>query len=143
MKTSLPRQRLSARERPLTKPWCFLQDEVGTSFDYEGDDFTLEKVITLGLDAHAEFIGATSGSASKEYQVEKSINDIEDNWSKLVLETVPYRDRGHHRIRTVEELYAALDDNAVVLGALEIAMDCSFSSPFSACTMQASVCHAN
>ena len=100
-------------------------------------------MITLGLDAHAEFIGATSGSASKEYQVEKSINDIEDNWSKLVLETVPYRDRGHHRIRTVEELYAALDDNAVVLGALGIAMDCSFLSPFSACAMQASVCHAN
>jgi hypothetical protein len=27
-----------------------LMEQVGTTFDYQGDDFTLERVIELGLD---------------------------------------------------------------------------------------------
>ena len=107
--------------------WQQLMDQVGTKFDYEGDDFTLEKVIELGLDQHAEFIAAASGSASKEYQVEKSIMDIRENWSTMQLETVPYRERGHYRIKSVEELYAALDDNSVVLSTLKAT---KFGKPF-------------
>jgi len=107
--------------------WQQLMDQVGTQFDYAGDDFTLEKVIELGLDKHAEFIAGASASASKEFQVEKSILDIRENWSTLPLETVPYRDRGHHRVRTVEDLYAALDDNSVVLSTLK---STKFGKPF-------------
>jgi dynein heavy chain len=107
--------------------WQLLMDQIGQNFDHEGDDFTLERVIDLRLDQHSEFIGTISASASKEYQVEKAIMDVEETWNTLQLDLVPYRDRGHYRIKTVEDLYAALDDNSVNLGALKAN---KFGKPF-------------
>lgn len=45
----------------------------------------------------------------------------------MQIETVEYRDRGHFRIKTVEELYSTLDDNAVTLSALK---GTRFAQPF-------------
>jgi dynein heavy chain len=95
--------------------WLTLMEEIGQTFDYLSDQFTLEKVIELGLNEHGEFISALSTSATKELMVEQAITTIKQVWESLVLETIPYRDRGHHRIKTVEEIYANLDDNAVTL----------------------------
>jgi len=95
--------------------WLTLMEEIGQSFDYLSDNFTLERVIDLGLNTYGEFISNLSTSASKELMVEQAIASIKQVWESLPLETVAYRDRGHHRIKTVEDIYANLDDNAVTL----------------------------
>lgn len=41
------------------------------SFDYEAEDFTLEKIIEYGFDQYAEQINDISGAASKELAIEQ------------------------------------------------------------------------
>ncbi len=95
--------------------WLTLMEEIGKTFDYLSDDFTLERVIDLGLNTFGEFIGTLSTSASKELMVEQAIVTIKQVWESLPLETIAYRDRGHYRVKTVEDIYSNLDDNAVTL----------------------------
>ena len=54
-------------KNPALRPrhWTQLKTEVGKDFDHTGDDFTLEKIIDLGLDQHSTAIGDISGAASK------------------------------------------------------------------------------
>ena len=37
----------------------------------EGEDFTLEKLVEIGLDQHAELVGDISSAASKELAIEQ------------------------------------------------------------------------
>lgn len=41
------------------------------TFDPTSADFTLEKIVALGLDHHAERISEISGAASKELSIEQ------------------------------------------------------------------------
>ena len=69
--------------------WAQLQEEVQKPFDhtskcsqntsqgirqpmpFEGADFTLEKLVEIGLDQHAEVVGDISSAASKELAIEQ------------------------------------------------------------------------
>lgn len=51
--------------------WQKLKDEVQKPFDHNSPDFTLEKIIELGLDQFSETIGDISGAASKELSIEQ------------------------------------------------------------------------
>ncbi len=64
-----------------------------------GDEFTLEKIIDLGLDHFSETIGDISAAASKELAIEQAIGDIAVQWKDLTLDIGPYKDRGHHRLK--------------------------------------------
>lgn len=53
--------------------WASLMEAVGTSFDPNGPAFTLDSVVKLHLDQHADMIADLSGNASKELAIETSI----------------------------------------------------------------------
>ena len=60
-------------KNPAMRPrhWQQLKDEVQKPFNQENDDFTLEKIIELGLDQFSEAIGDISTAASKELSIEQ------------------------------------------------------------------------
>lgn len=51
--------------------WDQIRQEVQQTFDPTSEDFTLEKIVALGLDHHAERISDISGAASKELSIEQ------------------------------------------------------------------------
>ena len=53
--------------------WANLMDVVGTTFDPAGPAFTLDSVVRLHLDQHADLIADLSSNASKELAIETSI----------------------------------------------------------------------
>ena len=59
-----------------------------------GDDFTLEKIIDLGLDQYSTSIGEISSAASKELSIEQAITGIKSTWETMELDISPYKDRG-------------------------------------------------
>ena len=83
-------------KNPALRPrhWVQLKAEVGKEFDHEGDDFTLEKIIDLGLDQYSTSIGEISGAASKELSIEQAIKAISSTWEAMELDISPYKDRG-------------------------------------------------
>ena len=68
-------------------------------FHSTGDDFTLEKIIEIGLDQFSEVIGDISGAASKELAIEQAIMDIASQWKDFRLDVGSYKDRGHFRLK--------------------------------------------
>ena len=54
--------------------WQQLKDEVQKPFDQNSEDFTLEKIIELGLDQFSETIGDISTAASKELSIEQVLH---------------------------------------------------------------------
>ena len=51
--------------------WQKLKDEIQKPFDHSSTEFTLEKIIELGLDQFSEIIGDISSAASKELSIEQ------------------------------------------------------------------------
>jgi len=74
---------------------------MGLSFDYRSDEFTLEKIVEWGFDQYAERIKEISGAASKELAIEQGIIDISNTWENMELEIIPYKDRGHFKIKSL------------------------------------------
>ncbi|KAL5251273.1 hypothetical protein ACHWQZ_G016836 [Mnemiopsis leidyi] len=108
-------------KNPALRPrhWVQLKAEVGKEFDHEGEDFTLEKIIDLGLDQYGTSIGDISGAASKELSIEQAIKAISSTWEAMELDISPYKDRGHHRLKATDELFQMLEDNQVSLATMK------------------------
>ena len=57
--------------------------------DPNSEDFTLDSLSALGMDAFAETIGQLSLSATKELAIEESLHAIEEQWRNLNMESIP------------------------------------------------------
>ena len=93
-------------------------DEVGKTFDPHSDGFTLEQVLELGLEHHQETIAGLSASAGKELAIEEAISKIDAQWDTLALDMADYKTE-YLKLRTVDDLYSALEDNAVAISTMK------------------------
>ncbi|XP_048221841.1 dynein axonemal heavy chain 2 isoform X1 [Perognathus longimembris pacificus] len=99
--------------------WDQVRDEIQRDFDQESESFTLEQIVELGMDQHVEKIGEISASATKELAIELGLQNISKTWEVTQLDIVPYKDKGHHRLRGTEEVFQALEDNQVALSTMK------------------------
>uniref|UniRef100_A0A8C5L4X8 Dynein axonemal heavy chain 2 n=1 Tax=Jaculus jaculus TaxID=51337 RepID=A0A8C5L4X8_JACJA len=99
--------------------WDQVKDEIQREFDQESESFTLEQIVQLGMDQHVEKIGEISASATKELAIEVGLQNIARTWDVTQLDIVPYKDKGHHRLRGTEEVFQALEDNQVALSSMK------------------------
>ncbi|KAM6163721.1 dynein axonemal heavy chain 2 [Rhynchocyon petersi] len=99
--------------------WDQFRDEIQRDFDQESESFTLEEIVELGMDQHVDKIGEISASATKELAIELALQNIAKTLDMLQLDIVPYKDKGHHRLRGTEEVFQALEDNQVSLSNIK------------------------
>lgn len=100
--------------------WNKLIEEVGKPFNPHGDDFTLEKILELGLDQYAEQISTISGAATKELSIEQGLLDIEKSWEAMDLDISPYKEeKGYFRIKGTDGIFELLEDNQVGLSSMK------------------------
>ncbi|KAJ3172703.1 Dynein heavy chain 2, axonemal, partial [Geranomyces variabilis] len=100
--------------------WAELMDEVGKTFDPAGADFTLEKILDMGLDQYAESIATLSAAATKELSIEQGLQTITEAWNLLDLDIIPYKeDRGYSKLRSTDPIFELLEDNQVTLSAMK------------------------
>ena len=81
--------------------WCDWQTETGHQFDYKSEDFTLERIIEWGFDQFTDKIKDISSAASKELAIENGLAEINAIWEYTSFDLVPYKDKGHLKIRCV------------------------------------------
>jgi len=97
--------------------WTQLMEEVGHNFDPHADSFTLEKVLELGLKDHEELISSLSNAAAKELAIEEAVSKVEAQWKELKLDICEYKE--YLKLRSTEDVYSALEDNAVMLSTMK------------------------
>jgi dynein heavy chain len=83
--------------------WQSLMEEVGKTFDPHADDFTLERVLELGLEHHQDAIAALSAAAGKELAIEEAITRIDAQWETLTLDLADYKS-DYLKLRSVPHL---------------------------------------
>ena len=93
--------------------WTDIKTSIQKSFDHTSESFTLEQIIGLGLDQFADQISEISAAASKELSIEQVLKEIASVWESLNLDIVPYKDRGHFKLRATDEIFQTLEDNQV------------------------------
>ena len=93
--------------------WDAIRREMARDFDQNGEDFTLEKIIGIGFDRYAVFISELSQAATKELAIEKSLRKIDNTWADIELDIVSFKDRGHYRLRSTDDLFNILEDHQV------------------------------
>lgn len=81
---------ISDLRNPAMRPrhWKSLMEAIQTKFDPASDSFTLDSIVQLRLDQHAEFIGEMSVNATKELAIEQGIAAIAETWKTLDLDMV-------------------------------------------------------
>ncbi|XP_018428368.1 PREDICTED: dynein heavy chain 2, axonemal [Nanorana parkeri] len=99
--------------------WTQVKQEIQRPFDQKGDDFTLEKIVELGLDHHVDKINEISTAATKELFIEQALENITRTWEETRLDIGPYKDKGHHRLRGTDEAFQALEDNQVSISTMK------------------------
>ena len=100
--------------------WEQVMRECGETFDPHGDAFTLGRVTDLKLHLHDEFIAELSSNATKELAIENSLASIQETWTTLKMDMVPYKEgRDVYKLRGAEDVYAALEDNIVTLSTMK------------------------
>nr|XP_057923809.1 dynein axonemal heavy chain 2 isoform X2 [Doryrhamphus excisus] len=99
--------------------WTQICAHVQSSFDHTSEDFTLEKIISLGFDKYADSISEISGAASKELSIEQGLEEINKTWTEMTLDITPYKDKGHFRLKGTEDVFQALEDNQVTLSTMK------------------------
>ncbi|PIO38637.1 hypothetical protein AB205_0076840, partial [Aquarana catesbeiana] len=99
--------------------WTQVKQEIQRPFDQTGDDFTLEKIVELGLDHHVEKINEISTAATKELSIEQALENITRTWEDTKLDIVSYKDKGHYRLRGTDEVFQALEDNQVSISTMK------------------------
>jgi len=97
--------------------WNQLMEDVGKEFDPYADTFTLNLILELGLEHYADTISTLSGGAAKELAIEEALVKIEKLWGELTLDLAPYKE--YIKLRSVDDVYAALEDNAVLLSTMK------------------------
>jgi dynein heavy chain len=98
--------------------WTALQAEVGKEFEPQSSSFTLEKVFSLNLHHHSEFIGEMSANANKELQIEVALADIEERWQEISINLAPYKDK-YFKVQSTEDLYQFLEDDQVSVSTMK------------------------
>lgn len=99
--------------------WRKVMDKVNSTFNPYSDDFRLETIASLGLYNHIEFISNLSASATKEYKIERGLQDIEGVWAATNLDVLPHRDE-YLKLSVSEEVFSALEEHQATLGAMKI-----------------------
>jgi len=108
---------------PAVRPrhWELVMDVCGQRFDPTSDNFTLDKVVELGLDNYAESISEISNDATKELSVENTLRNIASAWVDIALDTGPFKEGRDDvmKLRSAEEIFTSLEDHTVTLSTLK------------------------
>jgi len=101
--------------------WTALRDAAGVDVpDEPGEDFTLTRVLDLGLADHHEAITKIGERAGKEYQIEVALSKMKKAWEAVTLVTDSYRETGTSILTgtTIEEVLTLLDEHVNMTSAM-------------------------
>ncbi|XP_074657783.1 dynein axonemal heavy chain 2-like [Tubulanus polymorphus] len=102
-----------------TRHWDQIKTEMAKQFEPTSDEFTLEKIIEFGFDQYSEQIGDISGAARKELQIEQALEAINQTWETTELDIAPYKDKGHYKLRSTDDVFQNLEDGQVQLSTMK------------------------
>ncbi|CAF1063283.1 unnamed protein product [Rotaria sordida] len=107
--------------------WRRIKDDSQKEFDESSEDFTLEAIINMHFEENAQLINEVSEAAQKEAQIERGIEKVKEQWDKVEFEIIPFKDKGHYKIKSTEEINKTIEEHQVSLSTFKASR---FIKPF-------------
>ena len=92
--------------------WDLMSNLVGVVVPHD-ETASLNNLIELGLSKNTEKLDEISGSASREYSLEKAMNKMKDEWNEILFTFVKYRDTSAYILSAVDDIQLLLDDHII------------------------------
>jgi len=99
--------------------WEMITSMIGQELELEDEEFTLGKLLNMGVDQHMEAIMEVSGKATAELALEEMLDKIKKTWEDLELLVNPYKDsKDVFILGSIEEITVALEDSLVTISTI-------------------------
>ncbi|XP_010777133.1 dynein heavy chain 1, axonemal-like [Notothenia coriiceps] len=93
--------------------WEILSDRIQMKVKPKAN-LTLSRCLELGLQNHIEDIAHVGEVAGKEYTIEQALDKMENEWSTIFFDVLPYKDTGTYILKSPDEVSQLLDDHNVM-----------------------------
>ncbi|XP_054472107.1 dynein axonemal heavy chain 1 [Anoplopoma fimbria] len=77
-------------------------------------NLTFSRCLELGLQNHVADIAHVGEVAGKEYTIEQALEKMEQEWSTIVFDVLPYKETGTYILKSPDEASQLLDDHIVM-----------------------------
>jgi dynein heavy chain, axonemal len=98
--------------------WEQLSETVGFSVMPMETFSTFQDVLEANLKAHMDKINTICDVASKEYDIESSLDRMSEEWDTVSFETLSYKNTNTYVVKKWDEYQALLDDHVVLTQAM-------------------------
>uniref|UniRef100_UPI0037E91524 dynein axonemal heavy chain 1 n=1 Tax=Semicossyphus pulcher TaxID=241346 RepID=UPI0037E91524 len=75
---------------------------------------TFSRCLELGLQNHVDDIANVAEVAGKEYTIEQALKKMEQEWSNIFFDVLPYKETGTYILKSPDEASQLLDDHIVM-----------------------------
>ncbi|XP_044079595.1 dynein axonemal heavy chain 1 isoform X1 [Siniperca chuatsi] len=77
-------------------------------------NLTFSRCLELGLQNYVDDIAHVAEVAGKEYTIEQALEKMEQEWSTVVFDVLPYKETGTYILKSPDEVSQLLDDHIVM-----------------------------
>nr|XP_040045455.1 dynein heavy chain 3, axonemal-like isoform X2 [Gasterosteus aculeatus aculeatus] len=92
--------------------WEAISSAVGFAVKPDASRSLLD-MLDLGLSKFSDKLEEIGASASNEYSLEKSMEEMTSEWAELRLSFTPHRDTGTHIVSALDDIQVLLDDHII------------------------------
>eukprot|EP00930_Biecheleria_cincta_P027502 TRINITY_DN19311_c0_g1_i1.p1 TRINITY_DN19311_c0_g1~~TRINITY_DN19311_c0_g1_i1.p1 ORF type:complete len:4103 (-),score=885.99 TRINITY_DN19311_c0_g1_i1:122-12430(-) len=102
-----------------SRHWEMITSMIGQELDLEDEEFTLGKLLNMGVDQHMEAIMDVSGKATMEQSLQEMLDKVKKTWDDLELIINPYKDtKDVFVLGSIEDITVALEDSLVTISTI-------------------------
>ncbi|XP_067102135.1 dynein axonemal heavy chain 1 [Osmerus mordax] len=106
--------------------WELLSDRIHMNVKPKAN-LTFSRCLELGLQDHVSEIAHVAEVAGKEYAIEQALNKMENEWSTVMFEVLPYKETGTYILKSPDEASQLLDDHIVMTQSMSFS---PYKKPF-------------
>uniref|UniRef100_A0A1I8HSD8 Dynein axonemal heavy chain 7 n=1 Tax=Macrostomum lignano TaxID=282301 RepID=A0A1I8HSD8_9PLAT len=92
--------------------WRQISNMIGCPLQPDSD-MSLSKLLAMNLGSYVQKFETVSEAATKEYNLEKTLNKMRAEWETVEFVMIPYRETGTHILSSIDDIQILLDDHIV------------------------------
>ncbi|KAI7795154.1 dynein axonemal heavy chain 1 [Triplophysa rosa] len=96
-----------------SRHWELLSERINVNVKLKAN-LNFSQCLELGLQDHVEEITRVAQEAGKEFAIEQALNKMEEEWSTVMFEVMPYKETGTYILKSPDEASQLLDDHIVM-----------------------------
>ncbi|XP_030585284.1 LOW QUALITY PROTEIN: dynein heavy chain 1, axonemal-like [Archocentrus centrarchus] len=100
-----------------SRHWEILSERIQITVKPKAN-LTLSRCLELGLQNFVDDIAQVAEVAGKEYTIEQALEKMEQDWSTVVVDVLPYKDTGTYILTNPVEASQLLDDHIVMMQSM-------------------------